>query len=83
MAFSGKNCRPKTFFIGATIENAMAREIYDQLNNHTLSNGAKLTNEDEVVSLCNWLIKILGKKRITKPRNWVRPPLIEEGFVLG
>ena len=58
MAFSDKSCRPKTFFIGAAIENAMAREIYDQLNNHTLSNGANLTNEDQVVSLCDWLIKI-------------------------
>ena len=46
MAFSDKNCPPKTFFIGAAIENAMAREIYDRLNNHTLSNGANLTNED-------------------------------------
>ena len=58
MAFSEKNCRPKTFFVGAAIENAMAREIYNQLNNHTLSNGANLTNEDQVVSLCDWLIKI-------------------------
>lgn len=57
-AFSDKNCCPKTFFVGAAIENAMAKEIYQQLNNHTLSNGANLTNEYQVVSLCNWLIKI-------------------------
>ncbi|MEA2096740.1 MAG: AvaI/BsoBI family type II restriction endonuclease [Candidatus Cloacimonadota bacterium] len=57
-AFSDKNCNPKTFFIGAAIENAMAEEIYQQLNNNTLSNGANLTNEDQVVSLCDWLIKI-------------------------
>jgi type II restriction enzyme len=35
-AFSDKNCYPKTFFIGAAIENAMAKEIYQQLNNNTL-----------------------------------------------
>ena len=57
-AFSDKNCNPKTFFIGAAIENAMAEEIYQQLNNNTLSNGANLTNEDQVVSVCDWLIKI-------------------------
>jgi len=57
-AFSDKNCHPKTFFLGAAIEKSMAREIYQQLNNNTLSNGANLTNEDQVVSLCDWLLKI-------------------------
>lgn len=57
-AFSDKNCNPKTFFIGAAIENAMAEEIYQQLKDNTLSNGANLTNEGQVVSLCDWLIKI-------------------------
>ena len=57
-AFSDINFHPKTFFIGAAIENAMAKEIYDQLNNHTLSNAANLTNENQVVSLCDWLIKL-------------------------
>jgi type II restriction enzyme len=57
-AFSDKNCHPKTFFIGAAIENAMAKEIYQQLNNNTLSNGANLTNKEQIVSLCDWLIKI-------------------------
>ncbi|MDI6736646.1 MAG: AvaI/BsoBI family type II restriction endonuclease, partial [bacterium] len=46
-AFTDKNCYPKTFFIGAAIENAMAKEIYQQLNNNTLSNGANLTNEEQ------------------------------------
>ena len=57
-AFSDKNCFPKTFFIGAAIEAAMAKEIYQQLEDRTLSNGANLTNEAQVVSLCDWLIKI-------------------------
>ena len=57
-AFLGKNCRPKTFFIGAAIETAMAKEIYEQLTNYTLSNSANLTSENQVVSLCDWLIKL-------------------------
>lgn len=57
-AFSDKNCYPKTFFIGAAIEAAMAKEIYQQLKDQTLSNVANLTNENQVVSLCDWLIKI-------------------------
>ena len=57
-AFSDNSCSPHTFFVGAAIENAMAREIYQQLENHTLSNGANLTNENQVVSLCVWLARI-------------------------
>lgn len=57
-AFSDKHYHPYTFFIGAAIENSMAKEIYQQLKNDTLSNGANLTNEHQVVSLCDWLIKI-------------------------
>ena len=57
-AFSDRNCFPKTFFVGAAIEAAMAQEIYRQLEDQTLSNGANLTDETQVVSLCDWLIKI-------------------------
>ncbi len=57
-AFSDKNCFPKTFFVGAAIEAAMAKEIYQQLEDQTLSSVANLTNEAQVVSLCNWVIKI-------------------------
>jgi hypothetical protein len=57
-AFANKNCHPRTFFIGAAIENAMAKEIYQQLKSNVLSNSANLTNENQVVSLCDWLIKI-------------------------
>ena len=57
-AFSDRNCFPKTFFVGAAIEAAMAQEIYQQLEDQTLSSVANLTNETQVVSLCDWLIKI-------------------------
>jgi len=56
--FAGKNCQPYIFFIGAAIEKAMAEEIYHQLENQILTNGANLTNEEQVISLCHWLINI-------------------------
>ena len=57
-AFADKCYSPHTFFIGAAIESAMAQEIYQQLIDRVLSNGANLTNERQVVSLCDWLIQI-------------------------
>lgn len=57
-AFLKKDCNPHTFFIGAAIEKAMAKEIYQQLSTGTLTNVANLTNEEQVVSLCNWLIEL-------------------------
>ena len=57
-SFAESNCQPDIFFVGAAIEKAMAEEIYKQLNNQILTNGANLTIEAQVVSLCNWLISI-------------------------
>ena len=57
-AFSTENFQPYTFFVGTAIEKAMAEEIYQQLERHILTNGANLSNEQQVVSLCSWLIDI-------------------------
>ena len=57
-SFAKNKCKPYTFFIGAAIERAMAKEIYHQLKKNTLANGANLNNEIQMVSLCNWLIGI-------------------------
>ncbi len=57
-SFSAQNHQPFTFFVGAAIEKAMAQEIYQQLENNILTNGANLTNENQVVSLCSWLIAL-------------------------
>jgi type II restriction enzyme len=57
-AFSSKNFSPKTFFIGAAIEKAMAEEIYDQLLSDVLDNAANLTDDDQLVSICKWLINL-------------------------
>ncbi len=57
-AFLKENCKPKTFFIGAAIEKAMAQEIYQQLKKRALANSANLTNERQIISLCGWLIDL-------------------------
>ncbi|MHB1657663.1 MAG: AvaI/BsoBI family type II restriction endonuclease [Burkholderiales bacterium] len=56
--FKKKSLSPKTFFIGAAIEDAMAKEIYKDLRNKILSNAANLTKEEQLFSLCRWLIHI-------------------------
>ena len=58
VSFADRNCQPLTFFVGAAIEKAMAQEIYQQLENKILTNGANLTNENQVVSLCSWLVSL-------------------------
>jgi type II restriction enzyme len=57
-AFSSKNSNPKTFFIGAAIERSMAKEIYEQLENGHMSNAANLTEDAQLVSICEWLISL-------------------------
>jgi type II restriction enzyme len=57
-AFSDHKLSPHTFFVGAAIENSMAEEIWNQLEDGTLSNAANLTNADQVASLCIWLCSL-------------------------
>jgi type II restriction enzyme len=57
-AFSDKGLSPYIFFVGAAIENSMAEEIWNQLEDGTLSNAANLTNADQVASLCGWLCSL-------------------------
>ena len=56
--FAKQRLSPKTFFVGAAIEKSMANEIYRQLQEGILSNAANLTNENQTVSLCKWLIHL-------------------------
>lgn len=57
-AFSNKRLSPYIFFVGAAIENSMAEEIWNQLEDGTLANAANLTNADQVASLCGWLCSL-------------------------
>lgn len=55
-AFSGKP--PNLFFIGAAIEVAMAKEIFDQLKGGELSYAANLTKQKQLQDLVDWLISL-------------------------
>jgi hypothetical protein len=46
------------FFIGAAIENSMAADLWEQLQEGTLTNAANLTNDAQLSSLCRWLCEL-------------------------
>ncbi len=48
----------QTSFVGAAIERAMANEIFEQLANGTMTNAANLTDNDQLVDYCNWIIEL-------------------------
>ena len=56
--FARKRKKPQTFFVGATIENSMASEIYKQLRSGTLNSAANLTNDDQLTSTCEWILNL-------------------------
>ena len=47
-----------TSFVGAAIANAMAVEIFDQLQSGTMTNAANLTDTNQLTEYCTWLIGI-------------------------
>ena len=57
-SFSSAGFTVQTSFVGAAIENAMAGEIYEQLQSGVLNNAANLTNTNQLVEYCNWLIEM-------------------------
>jgi len=54
-SFAKHGGSPFLFYVGAAIEKRMAEEIWTQLRDGTLSNAAKLSDENQVASLCRWL----------------------------
>lgn len=48
----------QTSFVGAAIENSMADEIFLQLQTGVLTNAANLTNDNQLVEYCSWLLRI-------------------------
>ena len=45
-------------FIGAAIETSVSKEIFHQYATGKLANCANLTMETQLISLCNWLVKL-------------------------
>lgn len=56
--FEARQLRPSLFFVGAAIEIAMAKEIWQELQDGYLDNAANLTNDQQLNGLCRWLISI-------------------------
>ena len=56
--FGAKGFKPEIFLVGAAISESMAGEIWDQLEGGTLANAANLSDDDQVASLCQWLVAI-------------------------
>jgi len=54
--FKKLKAQPSTFFIGAAIESNMAEEIFEQLKKSTLVNAANLSIDEQLTSICDWLI---------------------------
>ena len=48
----------KTSFVGAAIANAMADEIFEQLNSEKMTNAANLTSNEQLTEYCNWLLNL-------------------------
>lgn len=57
-SFDKKKLKPQTFFIGAAIENAMAVEIFKQLQIGSMNNAANLTHDKQLTKICDWIINL-------------------------
>ncbi len=57
-SFANAGYTVQTSFIGAAIANAMASEIFEQLQAGVMTNAANLTNNNQLVEYCNWLLRI-------------------------
>jgi len=57
-AFGALQKEVKTVFIGAAIETAMAKEIYQQCEEATLTNCANLTKPKQLTEVCDWIVTL-------------------------
>ncbi|MCM1134457.1 MAG: hypothetical protein NC400_02680 [Clostridium sp.] len=57
-SFTNEGYAVQTSFVGAAIANAMAVEIFGQLQTGVMTNAANLTNNNQLVEYCNWLLRI-------------------------
>ncbi len=57
-AFKGKGLKPELFFIGAAIQDSMAKEIWSDLEKGFLRSAANLTVSAQIASICNWITSI-------------------------
>lgn len=55
-SFKKHSIRLPIIFIGAAIEASMSKEIFNQYVKGEITNCANLTEDNQFVSLCNWLV---------------------------
>lgn len=55
-SFKAKNLTPATFFLGYAIVTDMATEMWNQLENGTLTNAANISNNDQLATITRWLV---------------------------
>ena len=58
--FISNGIKVPLIFIGAAIEKSMSQEIFNQYLNGEIANCANLTIDNQLFSLCNWLVKLLN-----------------------
>lgn len=56
--FAGSKPEVKTFFVGAAIVTSMSQEIWHMLQSGSLTNAANLTNDDQLISLVDWIASL-------------------------
>jgi Restriction endonuclease BsobI. len=56
--YEAKGYSVLTSFVGGAIENAMAQEIYVQLCDGIMANAANLTDTNQLVEYCNWILDL-------------------------
>jgi hypothetical protein len=57
-AFTKSGFSPYLFFVGAAIENKMAKEIFNNLKSEYINNAANLTKPEHITALSDWLTKV-------------------------
>lgn len=57
-SFNKKRLKPQIFFVGAAIENAMAKEIFKQIKTGAMNNAANLTNDEQLTGICDWIVNL-------------------------
>lgn len=67
--FRKKKLAPHTFFVGAAIENSMAKEIFNQLQNGILGGAANLTKDEQLTSVCSWIVHLKGGSVMVREEN--------------
>jgi hypothetical protein len=58
-AFKNKKMKcPELFFLGAAIEETMAKELYEQLQGKQIAKVANLTKQEQIDHLVSWLLSL-------------------------